>query len=508
MLFLLGFVTGSVVGQELPGVCGNSTEDQLQYESRLLNNLAKADAGGVFQRGAIQYVPVHFHLVGDAQGNGKVKEVRVLDQLCALNSAFESTEFRFYLAPHPTKGLFNYTINATNVYNNQDAWFTMNSNRHPNAINIYIVEDAVSGNNNPGLTLAYYNIPRDWIVSRKDRINGSKTNSTLPHEVGHFFSLMHTFLGYESNPFDSADPTWPKAPVTSPGGQATERVNGTNCSTAADRICDTPPDYNFGLGNGSCTYTGGAQDPLGTPVDPMENNMMGYFETCSNYVFTPQQNAAMQADLASSARNYLDNNFTPVSTEINTPANLLVAPASGANVPFYNEVLVEWQSLPEAKYYLLEFDIISTYVSPLSQSFIVDTNSKLVTTLEPNRNYYWRVRPFNEYVTCATPRQRTFRTSTVSAVHTIPDLTAWQVAPNPVKSGQPINLFLQTAKGFEASVRVFDATGRQVFEQNSIPVSAGDQQIELTTGALNSGFYTVLLQTQEGQVARKVSVVQ
>jgi hypothetical protein len=365
----------------------------------------------------------------------------------------------------------------------------------------------VSGNNNPGVTLAYYSGNRDWIVSRRDYVNGNANNSTIPHEVGHFFSLNHTFYGWESNPFESTDPSWPVAPILSPAGNPTEKANGTNCGTAGDLICDTPPDYNFGLGYGSCTYTAGAKDPTGTIVDPMENNMMGYFETCTEYVFTPQQQTIILADLASSQRNYLDNNFTPVATEIITPADLLVAPAAGVTMPYYDEVLLEWQSVTGAAYYLLEMDIVSSYTSQFAQSFVVAATSKLVTTLQPNRNYYWRVRPFNEYVTCTTPRQRTFRTPTTSAVRSIEGLSAWQIAPNPVSNLSEVALAVTAENNFDATIRVFDAAGRQVYEQVGVIFSAGENRYDLSLGDLKNGLYQVLMQSGNGQSVRKLAVL-
>ncbi|MCB9330451.1 MAG: T9SS type A sorting domain-containing protein [Lewinellaceae bacterium] len=501
------FATG-VYAQQSRGVCGNSTEDQLMYEHRTIANVETANAGGATDRGAVQYVPVYFHLVGDANGAGKVKERLVLDQLCALNEAFSTADIRFYLSVHPTQNtIFNYSINATNVYSNQDGWFTMQTNRHPNALNVYIVDEAVSGNNNPGITQAYYSNPRDWVVSRRDQISGATNNAVLPHEIGHFFSLDHTFFGWESNPFDSSDPTWPIAPSVSPGNVPTERMSGSNCNTAADKICDTPPDYNFGLYASSCSYNGGAKDPGNVDVVPMANNMMGYFNDCSNYVFTNQQKSVMMADLNSSARNYLDNNYTPPSEEINTPTDLLVSPGSGATVPYYDEVLVEWQDLPEATWYLLEFDFVSTYATPYAQSFMVNSNSKLVTTLLPNRTYYWRVRPINEYVTCAAVRQRTLKTPGTSAVRDIEGLTAWQIAPNPVRNGGNANLFVQAEQSFDANIRVFTTTGQEVLNLPKVHFENGDNKIEVPLSKLGNGLYMVMLQTREGQAVRKLSVL-
>ncbi|MCC6463543.1 MAG: T9SS type A sorting domain-containing protein [Saprospiraceae bacterium] len=501
-----------ISAQNLVPACGTSFQDQLQFEERLLRNVERAESGqGVSDRGAIQYVPVHFHLVGDANSNGKVKEYKVLDQLCGLNAAYAPMDIRFYLSPHPVNNtLFNYAINSTNVYSNQTSWFTMDVNRHPNAMNIYIVEQAATTNDNPPgvVTLAYYSPSRDWVVSRKDQINGQPNNSTLPHEVGHFFSLQHTFYGWESDPFDSDDAGWPKAPATSPDGVPTERVNGTNCNNAGDKICDTPPDYNFGLISSTCTYSSGAQDPLGTVVDPQENNMMGYFETCSNYVFSQSQQNAILSDRNSVYRNYLDNNFSPAATEITVPTNLLVSPASAQTVPYYDEVTVEWNAVPGATYYLLELDIVNAYSTPYSQSFVVkNATSKLLTTLLPNRTYYWRVRPFNEYYTCTEARQRTFKTTSTSAIRDIAGLSAWQISPNPLRNGAGATVLVNAEKGFDAAIRVYDMAGRVVFQQTEATFAAGETRVELPLTGLENGMYFVILQNQEGQSVRKLSVL-
>src|SRR5690349_4335225 len=101
----------SANAQEQKPVCGNSAADQHAYMPRLLENLATVESGVATDRGGVQYVPIHFHLVGDATGAGKVRELRVLEQLCALNASFSAVGIQFYLSPHPTLGLFDKTIN-------------------------------------------------------------------------------------------------------------------------------------------------------------------------------------------------------------------------------------------------------------------------------------------------------------------------------------------------------------------------------------------------------------
>lgn len=512
LLLLATLALSSANGQQAQHICGNA-QDQLDLMPRLRENkiVMEAMRAAASERGGTQYVPIHFHLVGDANGNGKHKEIKILEQLCKLNEAYLPANIQFYLSAHPTHGLFDKSINHNGVYNDQSNALLMNLRRHHNAINVYVVQEPVSGNNNPGIVLAYYSPLHDWIVSRKTETNGIVPNSTMPHEVGHFFSLSHTFLGYECNPFDGVDdPTWNIAPVMSPcaAGVATERQNGTNCATAADEICDTPPDYNFGLISSGCgEYNGIALDPLGTPVDPMENNFMGYFAGCSPYAFTPDQMDVMNADLTSTSRNYLDNTFVPSATQINTPTDLLTSPAAGATTPYYNNVLLEWQAVAGATHFLLEIDIIPTFGTANALTFVETGTSKLMTSLQANKTYYWRVKPFNYLVGCAAPRSQNFKTNNVTlSTQQIEGLEAWQLSPNPV-NGNSANLSLSAGKAFEANVRITDAAGRTVLLQQSVAFPQGESNYELRTEGLANGLYFVSLENGNGRNVCKMTVL-
>ena len=458
------------------------------------------------ERSEIQYVPIYFHLTADANGEGRHRDRFVLDQLCDLNEAYASMDIRFYLNAHPTYGLIDKSINSNTVYNSQTNESTMNNRRHQNAENVYVVNKVLGTDD----VLGYNNQFRDWVVCRKDQINGTG-NGTLAHETGHFFALSHTFLGYESNPFDGVnDPTWPIAPAVSPGGPLTERANGTNCQTAADEVCDTPEDYNFGYVNGGCSdYNGIAKDPLGAAVDPMENNFMGYFIGCSNYQFTPEQTSIVLSDLASSDRNYLDNSFAPAATALTVPNDLLISPIGGVTQEYYDEVLLQWQSVPGATYYLLEFDISTFFATTFFQSVLVPatTTSMLMTSLLPNRNYYWRVRPFNEYVTCEPGKVSSFRTPVTSAVSSIEGLEAWSIYPNPAVSGDIAYMAVKTNAGFDARVSIINPAGQLVYEQQKMAISGGETTLELPLDGLANGVYFVVLDAQNGRDVRKLTVL-
>nr|MBP6811792.1 hypothetical protein [Saprospiraceae bacterium] len=86
VLFFAFIGTFSAFGQELqPHTCGNA-QDQTDFLPRLRENkiVMEAMRAAAADRGETKYVPIHFHLVADAAGNGRHKEIRVLEQLCKL----------------------------------------------------------------------------------------------------------------------------------------------------------------------------------------------------------------------------------------------------------------------------------------------------------------------------------------------------------------------------------------------------------------------------------------
>jgi hypothetical protein len=96
--------------------------------------------------------------------------------------------------------------------------------------------------------------------------------------MGHFFSLLHTH-GPNNN------------------GTTTELVNGSNCDTDGDGICDTPADPALSYTNvdEDCNYIGSATDANGDTYNPDTKNMMSYSRKECRQYFTEQQLARMYA---------------------------------------------------------------------------------------------------------------------------------------------------------------------------------------------------------------------
>jgi len=130
-------------------------------------------------------------------------------------------------------------------------------------------------------------------------LRGTGGPQIAAHEVAHVLGLMH--------PHDAL--------------YGAELVDGSNCTTAGDLVCDTPADPNLGLPGmvtyGTCTYIGTATDANGQAYTPSTTNIMSY-APCVLTTFTPGQAQVMQYVL-DNVKTYLRVSHLPITiTPFNT----------------------------------------------------------------------------------------------------------------------------------------------------------------------------------------------
>lgn len=501
-IFLLKLLVISIgFSQETYFSCGTSFVDGGMNADRLQVNKNSLSEKRVSER-SLMYVPIRFHLVARTDGSGRALEKDVLTALCRLNQDFQATNIRFYLKD----GKMNFINNST-IYDNPtliSSTFSMRQARDQSAMNIFITQTAVPNNDGDNSIIAGFysaNPDNDWIVIRRDALR----NWALPHEVGHYLSLLHTHHGWDAAPYDK-DVHGTPAPALSPGGQQTERVNKSNCDRSGDNICDTPADYN-GLFWNNCNYNGGALDPDTVMIDPDERNFMSYFSFCprNEYKFSPEQIDLMQSDVSN--RTKLATQVSPTFSPINDFPELLT-PTSGANVALTDSIVLTWKAVPGATNYLIEIDRLPTFVFNPIRLSTQNTQITITQDLLANTNYYWRIIPFSAYNTCSDPsRYFVFRTLTSTNVRTIEILDKFEVSPVPVKSGQDFLIELSTIERFDALVSLYDLSGKEVIRSFEHSFYQGENSLRIPTEGLPGGMYLFTLRTQYGTAHAKIPII-
>ena len=215
---------------------------------------------------------VHVIAEGTTRAQGYLSQADVDGQMALLNSAYAGQE-----GPSAANTPFRFRTVGT-TYTVKPEWYEMlpgsaaekaaKTALHrgtDETLNVYL-----SGLGGGLLGYAYFpqqggnSKPwRDGVVVLNESIpGGAVTNyaqgDTLPHEVGHWLGLYHTFQG--------------------------------GCSTSNDRVTDTPaeatPTTGCPTGKDTCGKDAG--------LDPVENFMDYSYDKCM-YAFTPGQSARMDA---------------------------------------------------------------------------------------------------------------------------------------------------------------------------------------------------------------------
>lgn len=504
--------------------CGVTPEDNLKITLDLLKNKAELAKGIIYERGTA-YVPIKFHLVANDDGSTKMKESGVFDVLCGLNANYSSVGLQFYISDG-----FNY-INDTRINTLPKDGFTalyIKSKKVTNAINIFLVTDIDEASGQNGEILGFADYEGDYLVILKKECK--KEASTISHELGHYFSLLHTHNGWDGHPYDSLvdgkkvslySPVQAVKKGNYPGQLPTVTIknecqNGLECDLRGDYICDTPPDYDMGeawWANNCVKWRPIVISPCGDTVHPMENNYMSYFSGCASYVFTPTQSAQILASYNSTRRNYLRTNIKPVTTNGNvTELATGFIPANGETTPVYTYVDLDWSDVPNATHYYLEIASID-FIGDYERIILTESNYKftkyLGNAIIPNKSYVWRVKAFNNLYTCANfTNKLKFITGLSNATLDLPDnVSYWSVNPNPNKIGTSLQLQVEAINSFKTTIEIYDGIGKKVDSQ-IFDIQNGTNNITLNTESFSAGLYFVTMNIDNKLYTKKIHFVE
>ncbi|MCH8251512.1 MAG: hypothetical protein IID36_03560, partial [Planctomycetes bacterium] len=244
-------------------------------------------------------VPMTMHVVRDSSGNGGLDEDRVAEALCDVNNAFTDAGIQF-CQPSPTRYIDNDDF-YENIDTNAEIDALRQTDPVPDTINVYFTESLANETacETPPCQLcgksSLTNSPVQGIVMANGCTATDDNHSTFPHEVGHYFDLLHT---HET-------------------ANCPECANGSNCSACGDLLCDTPADPKLGTGNvnTNCAYTGNETDSCNNdPYAPDPANLMSNSRKACRTSFTAAQDNRALATLLN-LRPELVHGSCPVSSE-------------------------------------------------------------------------------------------------------------------------------------------------------------------------------------------------
>ena len=338
------------------------------------------------------YIAIKPHFVRTDAGITTLNMASLNNAIATCNQYFINAGIQFYLCGTPANTP-NY-INKTAMYD----WNTLAFNRDSitTANNVNNAHNIYFSNNLGGAGGFSFGMTQNKTNNRTFVLNGqTDDNKTLPHELGHYFNLAHTFNNASSNTLSNREL------VTRNAAEIAPRISA-NCSSTGDYVCDTPAD-SYSVSGGylsSCSTTGEgitALDANGDRFIPSPTNVMNYY-FCSPYVFSGQQYLRMNAALAvnNTPNPDVNNRYTLDCAETlqNAPSNVILTNLStGVSLG----IIITWtdNSSNETGY------IIERSSTSSTSNFVaiggVDANVLSFTDKNINRNttYYYRVKASN-----------------------------------------------------------------------------------------------------------------
>ena len=263
------------------------------------------------QSKSILLIPIQNHVVRETDSTGGLTIVDISFVMNTLNTYYINSNIQFYECDS-----INY-INNSNYYDfdgNDESVFC-GQNDIQNVVNIYYFNSVITSSGSGVCGYAYFPPGPDRVIMNSScALNGS----TIVHEIGHYLSLYHTH-GPTNN------------------GTTTELVNGSNCSSAGDELCDTPADPNLAGLVTTCQYTGTAVDANGQSYVPDPTNIMSYSQkVCRTFLSTGQYNRANYS--AINDRSYLS---CPILAPPLASFSILNSSSCTGNISFNDESLYQ-----------------------------------------------------------------------------------------------------------------------------------------------------------------------
>lgn len=460
--------------------------------SEWLREYQKNPAAHARSNGEPIWVPVQIHIVGTDNGGGYYSDSNVKRAFCELREDFEPTDIELYLA-----GPFNY-VNSSQLYEHEtfeEGYEIMDDidTQFPDVVNVYIAEGA-AGN------CGYASFWNNRVVLAINCI--APESATWAHEMGHVFSLPHTFDGNSYSPDDD---------LTKIAPAYFERADSSNCAESGDYFCDTPADY---LGfrwfcQDDSTSVFDLIDPDSVVFRAHGNYYMSYANDECMDAFSPEQMGAMHAFVLEERPEFLKEGLTFDTVSVTEMVN--ITPPDTGEMVLGGDQRLSWSPLDNVSFYEIQVSRFPTFSYSDFRGTTQDTfiNIDLNANLLEDKTYYWRVKVYNAAYICESYFLPNNSFNTVPAWPLSIDdndfAEAVNIIPNPVSADKTALLTYTIDQSQEIQINLVGLTGQQLSTQ-SLRANAGKNEQTIDLNGLPAGVYYVVIRGEKGKAVQKVVV--
>lgn len=481
-LILLGLCPVVLSAQNPESFCGTSFGSQ---STLIQSRKIPVDQHKEFSQLPI-YVPLQVHIVQDDNGSAGYSYLNLMESICTLNEDFEPSGLQFYLE-NPVNYINKTAWNTHLTYNPGEEM--MIQSNVPNMVNCYIVS-------NPAGNCGYFTYRGDGVALSKGCLG--KKSHTWAHELGHYFSLGHTFFGWEGIVYNSSKPT---EEYQSQVRTEIENVVRDQCHNQADHFCDTYPDYisNRWSCDGNKKSTLVQIDKNGVSFTSDGTLFMSYASDACMNRFSIEQMADMN-NFYSFNRSYLKRNQIEFKAISNIDYSSF-KPLDSSTI-YYKNPTFTWDPVPGADGYIFQLSRNDIFTAVLKTVYL-KTPFYQTDSLVLGKNHYWRIKPLNAFNFC-TPfsNYHTVVGSLLSSNQQAEINTNIKIYPSPVQSGQKLYVENKNTDRI-LSIAIQDLTGKTIMLFN--PIHTQDH-ISIDLPQLKAGLYYLIMKSNTGNQSTKFIV--
>jgi hypothetical protein len=473
-------------GQDTPDPCGT-----VDFESPTLEEW-RANRGQIamLRSNDMLYVKMKIHIVGTDDGNGYYSLPSLLESFCKLNEDMAGAGIKMEMDPD-----INY-INSNRFFDHsfQIGAQMMSQHNVPNMVNCYIVDD-------PAGNCGYFSPSRDAVALKKSCLGGR--SATWSHELGHFFSLPHTFSGWEGTEYEYGE----VAPTRiGNGSRLVELADSSNCEDAGDGFCDTQADYlSFRWSCSQQLSPDTLLDPDSIPFRTNGINIMSYSNDNCQSIFSEEQASAMQFDITVGRSNHISSNDIPEPINFE-PDSFVALEGIDEEVLQYDDATIRWKSIAGADFYVVELTRVLPFATRPDFEFFITDTFLTMDFLDEDFFYDWEVTPFHPGDGCS-PKSNKYRffASEPSSTNLAERNDKLSVFPNPVLSSELIQINYHAERPSKAQLEIITLSG-QIISHKVVQLQHGMNKISMSGNRISSGMYLLQIRDENGVARTKVSV--